>query len=463
MKLLGYKFGLTILKALVAGKKGVKSGLHAIRPFLQRLRLVYITVFGFRLYKVGRIFTKKIDTLGVPSRGHLAEFFGKRSTVQLVLFLVALIVMIPHSTLYSKEDFGIPGRKTILYKLAPGDQDYSIEEVGVTNVVHSKNESYSWNDGTVGTQMPRGITDTVAPATELTAGGSLGGSALIKPIVFAPEVVGTTTSTTGARVKTRTEVVNHEVQDGENLSVIAGAYGISIQTLISANGLTEKSILRPGMKLTILPVDGVSHKVRSGDTVIGIAKTYGVGVDEIIAFNELDGPKIRIGDELMIPGGTLPKPQPIARIIQPIQKAAPIIKKALPIPPASTALPSVAGGYVWPTAATIITQYYGWRHTGLDIAGKTGTPVYAARAGTVEKSQCGWNGGYGCYVIIDHGGGVKTLYAHHSQLYVSAGDQVTQGQTIGLMGSTGRSTGPHVHFEVRVNGKFQNPLSYVKK
>jgi murein DD-endopeptidase MepM/ murein hydrolase activator NlpD len=109
-----------------------------------------------------------------------------------------------------------------------------------------------------------------------------------------------------------------------------------------------------------------------------------------------------------------------------------------------------------------ITQYFGWRHTGLDIAGKLGTPIYATRAGKVIKSQCGWNGGYGCYIIIDHGGGVISLYGHNSQLFVSVGDKVVQGQNISVEGSTGRSTGPHLHFEIRVNGVHQNPLKYIR-
>lgn len=464
MKLFGYTMWLSVIR----GMRTVKSAVVAIwqhgRPLWQKLRLFYIHSIGYRWFKLRRLVEKKIGTLGVPTRGHIAEFFGKRSTMQVVLFLVAMIVMIPHSTLYTKEDFGIPGRKTILYQLAPGDQDYTVEEVGVVPLAQTKTNAYSWNEGVVdATQQAWSLGASPAPE-QVVSSGAVGGSAVIKPTVLAPHVLLTNSSTSSlSTVKTRTEIVFHEVQEGDNLSSIAAKYGVSVQTIASANGLTEKSVLRLGTNLTILPVDGVSHKVRSRDTVIGIAKMYGVGVDEIIAFNQLDGPSIRIGDDLVIPGGTPPKPQPIAKVVQPIKNAVTTIQKNLPKPPASSALPSVAGGYIWPTAATIITQYYGWRHTGLDIASKVGTPVYAARAGVVEKSQCGWNGGYGCYIVIDHGGGVKTLYGHHSQLFVSAGEQVSQGQTIGLMGSTGRSTGPHLHFEVRVNGQFQNPLSYVKK
>jgi len=130
-------------------------------------------------------------------------------------------------------------------------------------------------------------------------------------------------------------------------------------------------------------------------------------------------------------------------------------------PPPSVAAPA-GSGYLWPAGVRYISQYFGWRHTGLDIAGKIGTGLYASRAGTVTRSQCGWNGGYGCYIIIDHGNGITTLYGHASRLYVSVGEYVSQGQTFAAMGSTGRSTGSHLHFEVRVNGARQNPLRYIR-
>ena len=115
----------------------------------------------------------------------------------------------------------------------------------------------------------------------------------------------------------------------------------------------------------------------------------------------------------------------------------------------------------WPTAGHNITQYYSWRHTGIDIANKSGTAIYAADAGTVEI--VGWNsGGYGNQIIIDHGGGKKTRYAHLSSFGVQAGETVSKGQYIGGMGSTGRSSGSHLHFEVIIDGKRYNPLNYVE-
>jgi murein DD-endopeptidase MepM/ murein hydrolase activator NlpD len=117
---------------------------------------------------------------------------------------------------------------------------------------------------------------------------------------------------------------------------------------------------------------------------------------------------------------------------------------------------------IWPTPGRRITQYYSWSHQGLDIGDKIGTPLYAADDGVVIIAQGGWNGGYGNTILLDHGGGKRTRYGHASKLFVKVGDEVKKGETIAAMGSTGRSTGPHLHFEVLVNGTRYNPLNYIK-
>jgi murein DD-endopeptidase MepM/ murein hydrolase activator NlpD len=231
---------------------------------------------------------------------------------------------------------------------------------------------------------------------------------------------------------------------------------------LSANNLTARSYIRPGQKLAILPVDGVVHTVARGDTLSKIARTYAANSDTIVEFNELEeGSTLKVGDQLIVPGGVKPQPKPIVANTPAIVGRPDAIDKVTAPPPSVDAPAGV--GYVWPTAATIITQYFGLRHTGVDIAGKQGLAIYATKAGTVITSQCGWNGGYGCYIKIDHGGGVVSWYGHASKMFVEVGDVVTQGQTIALVGTTGNSTGPHLHFEIRVNNKYQNPLSYVRK
>ena len=126
-----------------------------------------------------------------------------------------------------------------------------------------------------------------------------------------------------------------------------------------------------------------------------------------------------------------------------------------------TGAPSAAG-FIWPVNGVVVSGFgmrWGRMHEGIDITAPTGTPIWAAAAGTVIWS--GWRGGYGNAVVIDHGDGLATLYAHASALVVGVGEQVSQGQTVSLVGSTGNSSGPHLHFEVRVNGVAVDPLLYL--
>ncbi len=253
----------------------------------------------------------------------------------------------------------------------------------------------------------------------------------------------------------------YEVQEGDTVSSIAQKYGVSINTVLWANNLTARSVLRLGQKLTILPVTGVLHTVKRGETLGAIAKQYGSDVDRILATNRVSSPsQIQIGEELVIPEG---RPPVVARA--PVPAAPPRLGDVRDVfkPPAEAPPSQVAEGVdlVWPTDQKRINQYFKARHGGLDINGTLSNATYAVDAGIVTYS--GWNsGGYGNMILIDHGNGMITRYAHHSKMYVKVGDQVLKGQTIGMVGSTGRSTGPHLHFELYVNGKRVNPLTYYK-
>jgi len=256
--------------------------------------------------------------------------------------------------------------------------------------------------------------------------------------------------------------VEYHIKAGDVLGVVANKYGIKIETVLSANNLTTRSIVRPGDIIKIPSTDGILYSVAKGDTISRIAKLYGVSVDEILKFNDLNNKSLRIGKQILIPGAKKLS-TPIVKVPPANNKQTPkIVQKQQPanvdiLSPVNTA------GYIWPSGARTITQYYGLRHTGVDIAGSAGLPNYAVRDGVVVKSQCGWNGGYGCYIILDHGSGVQTLYGHNSKLLVSVGEYVAQGQVIALLGSTGRSTGPHLHFEIRLNGRRTNPLKFIRR
>ena len=253
----------------------------------------------------------------------------------------------------------------------------------------------------------------------------------------------------------------YTVKIGDTLSGIAKAFGVSLNTIVWQNGLSSNAFLRPGDKLTILPVSGVLHKVKAGDSLSKIAKQYGVKTTDIIAYNNLSGDKVIIGQSLIIPGGQPPS-TPASQVAQAIKSGASNVQQVFTSAKetAQKSLTSSGSGMTWPTVGHRITQYYSWRHTGVDIGNKVGTPIYAADSGRVEIAATGWNGGYGTTIVINHGK-LKTRYGHLSRLYVKAGENVVKGQVIGEMGSTGRSTGSHLHFEVLSGNVRYNPLNYV--
>lgn len=238
------------------------------------------------------------------------------------------------------------------------------------------------------------------------------------------------------------DVTNYVVKPGDVPEQIAASLGINSDTLLWANGLRDGDIIKPGQTLLVLPINGVRVKVGAKDTIDALAKKYNGDKMEIIAFNELplDG-QLTGGQYIIIPDGEMPASTKQPRYVVPSNKYA-----ASTIP---------AGWLIIPTTG----HDWGRIHAsdGVDIANVCGTPVYAAAAGEVILADStGWNGGYGKYIKIMHSNGVITLYGHSSQLLVSEGQEVAQGQLIMLMGTTGRSTGCHLHFEVR---GASNPLA----
>jgi murein DD-endopeptidase MepM/ murein hydrolase activator NlpD len=265
------------------------------------------------------------------------------------------------------------------------------------------------------------------------------------------------TITPDSVVSSRTETIEYEVQTGDTVSAIAQKFNLKVNTILWANNLSAFSLIRPGNKLTILPTDGILHTVSRNETIGAIANLYGVDNNQISEYNDISGDIISINQKLIIPGALKKAPSPVRPVAS--TPKAPSIPTINSNPSTAASIPS-DGRMAWPTQGHRITQYYSWRHTGLDIANKTGTPIYAAEAGTIEFS--GWSTGYGNNIIINHGGGKKTRYAHMTEMYVRVGQQVAKGAHIAAMGSTGWSTGPHIHFEVIINGVKQNPLNYIR-
>lgn len=239
----------------------------------------------------------------------------------------------------------------------------------------------------------------------------------------------------------RKEILTHIVQAGENPEKIALKYGINTYTLLWANNLKDGDIIRPGDKLIVLPINGVRVKIVSGDTLNSLAKKYQGKEDEIIAFNNLlaDG-TLKIGEYIIIPGGEMPTPV----------KPKPTVSS-----PRYASSVQRADWLIIPTTGRNWGRIHAYN--GVDISNPCGTPIYAAASGKVILADSsGWNGGYGKYIKIQHPNGVITLYAHLSGMVVVGGESVAQGQLIGYMGITGRSTGCHLHFEVR---GAKNPLA----
>lgn len=257
----------------------------------------------------------------------------------------------------------------------------------------------------------------------------------------------------------RTWIVTYEVQSGDSVWKIAQKFGLSPKTVEWANGLElNPDLLRVGQKLIIPPVDGVVHVVEEGETLAQIARKYKVKPEDIVGF-EPNGLKsvndpLPADKVLVIPGGVKPRVMPVVTAYNgPIPKSA---RRG-------------TGNFGWPTSGKI-TSLFGQivcsdllgckPHKGIDIANVPGTPVVAADSGYVVFA--GWDRtGYGKLVVINHGNGFVTLYAHMSAIFVKKGQSVAKGQRIGSIGSTGNVTGPHLHFELRQAGRQRNPIGFL--
>lgn len=263
-------------------------------------------------------------------------------------------------------------------------------------------------------------------------------------------------ATTGFSGSKSDQISVYVVREGDSLSQIAKMFGVSAKTIIWANDLGDKGTIVPGETLVILPVTGVQHVVKKGDTIASIAKKYDGDVSEIMEVNGFEeGHALAVNDKVIIPDGEM-SIEPVAekeesytkKIATKITTAISTTKKVL----SPTPTPSISGYYMRPVSGGVRTQgVHGYN--AVDLASSSGTPILAAASGEVILSKYAegdpWFGGYGNYIIIEHDNGTQTLYAHLSENLVKRGWNVVQGQVIGYMGSTGRSTGTHLHFEIR--------------
>lgn len=229
------------------------------------------------------------------------------------------------------------------------------------------------------------------------------------------------------------QITTYVVQPGDNLSKIAKMFGVDVGTIYWANDLKRGDLVKEGSVLVILPISGIQYEIKKGDTIESIAKKYKGDPEEIVAFNNINSKDLKVGETIIIPNAELSS--------VPVYIAKNITR--------GTGGPSYDGYYVRPIQGGRKSQgLHGFN--GVDLAQSCGSPVFASASGTVLVARfAGWNGGYGNYVVISHPNGTQTLYAHLLKVNTSVGQYTTQGSVIGSVGSTGQSTGCHVHFEIR--------------
>ncbi len=265
----------------------------------------------------------------------------------------------------------------------------------------------------------------------------------------------TSESTPPAVSGPRQDIQLYTVHSGDTVLAIAAKYGLNPETVLWANNTIEQDPdkLSIGDQLNILPVNGVLHVVKPGDTLSSLADKYKVSLSDITGYkaNKLDNTAVAltVGDQIVIPSGTKVFVQPQYANVETTGDAPDNASKG-------------AGSFSWPTSGEISQKYWSG-HPAVDISSWTGNPVKAADSGYVALASSGgsWNTGYGNYIIIDHGNGFTTLYAHLSSVFVKPGENVARGEQIGLVGNTGHSTGPHLHFEIRYQGVQRNPTTYL--
>jgi murein DD-endopeptidase MepM/ murein hydrolase activator NlpD len=397
----------------------------------------FLKPLAITLYKLYRLLKKEYVKLNLPSSQKFFHLFTHKYFVHFII--VALTMSVASNSLSAREikleEFG---KKTLFSALVASDLNQETTE-GIETVL-VPNSYLGKNDGLRARLMPADASGQTAENILVTADK---GTALVKNTL--PD-----TSSTG---QPRENIEYYQVKGGDTISTIAGQFGISTKTILWANSLNDTDYIKPGQTLTIPPVSGVLYKVQKNDTIASIAKKFKADEGAIMEYNMLaDASAVDIDDQLMIPGGEIEPPP------APKKTTSGFASIFSGNAPPSARVPE-GSRLLWPTPSHKINQYYKWRHSAIDIDGTYSSPIYAAADGTAEK--VGQGTGYGNVIIMSHGGGKKTVYAHLSKFFIKQGQAVSKGQTIGMMGCTGWCTGTHIHFEVMINGSKVNPLSYL--
>lgn len=399
--------------------------------FIKNLFLYIYKIYFFLKKQISKIYCRDGSRpISTTSLKHYLIFY--------ITFVIIIAIIVSDNLEAKKIEIDATGQKTILYRLLNEQQEEFITEINIDPAfINSSDQLLKFNDQPF---LETEIKNQEQKEEEVIVVQE--GTVLVKPnmcvTIETPQI--------------RTKPIQYIVKAGDVISGIAKKFNVSVNTILWENNLKDYSIIRPGDELTILPVTGVIHKVAKGETLGKIAKKYKVDANEILKANELADNNLKINQKIIIPGGEKYFPSIFPRINL-AQKPSPLNKFI-----SSKGI----GKFIWPTSGHRITQYFHWRHPGIDIGGKNySSPIYASADGIVSSAIYSKRG-YGRHIIINNGNNTNTLYGHLSKLYVERNERVKKGQVIGLLGSTGRSTGPHLHFEIRINGQKVNPLKYIR-
>lgn len=317
----------------------------------------------------------------------------------------------------------------------------AIAQAGVMTGLFSATVFSMLREGTGGPKKENVQTmPLLQPAMNLQPTGTGGGDIEVVDNALVPQdgPLGTPVDITDAAKSSQISV--YVVREGDTLSSIAQLFDVTVNTIMWANDLTRATAIRPGQQLVILPVTGIRYTVKSGGSLRDIVKKYGGDLEEAARYNGIDSDEVlAAGTTVVIPDAELQVPTVTPKKSAGVRVAA----------PSSSGLPTYAGYYMRPVIGGTKTQgVHGYN--AVDIGIPVGSPVYASAGGEVIiVRDGGYNGGYGSYIVIRHNNGTQTLYAHLSQTNIYSGAQVSQGDLIGYTGNSGRSTGPHLHFEIR--------------
>jgi LysM repeat protein len=311
-------------------------------------------------------------------------------------------------------------------------------------------EALAWQAGAA---APIAAQTTVISDTEEIAPFDLSSVPVLSDNSLAPALI----PITYKPAQPQHELITYTVESGDTAIRIAERFGIQEETILGGNSFLSNDAgqLMAGVDIIILPVDGVLHDVVEGETLESISELYGIPVEAIIAYepNNLEFPfRLHPGTQILVPGA-------IREVF--VWDPPALVNTSSPeAGQGITVLVPGTGTYIWPTGGRTITQYSWYGHTALDVSLSTGSPIYASDTGTVTYAT--WSPYcYGNLVVINHGNGYETFYAHLDGFNVTPGQTVYQGNVIAYSGNTGCSSGPHLHFEIRLNKARYDPLGYL--